>query len=234
MPTVNQIISDVRNDLNRVNFNGYVPARYLHAKLIDTAKLFIKREADDRRLGLYPDIWVTTDKFDMEEADLIGCSDISIPKCTKVMKSKLKLPEIYTTRYGYLINISSIDYTRDYIQTTPREYVDKMARRYQNPNLRYFWIYNGHLIIPSSMVGSVTLRTMFCDKAQGLRLEGCKDPGCIKTLDQDFVAPGHLLDDIKSYTVQKIAGIRDKIPTGNNPDLNDAHEDSAASIQNKR
>lgn len=228
-PTVNQVISDIRNDLHSVNLDDWIPAKYIHNKLLDTAKLFIKREGDDRRFQLYPSIWVTIDEFEMIESDLIGCSDISIPYCTKVMKSKLQLPAIYTTRYGYLLNISSVDFNKNYIQTTPRIYSQIKSRRYQNPGLRYFWIYNGYLIIPESMVQSVTLRAVFCKKDEGLKLENCRESGCIKLLDQEFTVPGHLLDDIKSYTIQKIAGIREKILPSEYPHLNQLEKKSPVS-----
>jgi hypothetical protein len=220
MPSVNQVISDVRQDLNRVNLDGYIPAKYLHSKLLDTTKLFIKREADDRRLYLYPDIWVTINNFELISTPLIGCTDIAVPNCTNVMRSKIKLPDIYTTRYGYLINISSLDFTRNYTQITPRDYVKIKSRRFQNPALRYFWIYNGYLVIPEAMVESVTIRAIFCDKAQGLRIEMCGDNGCIKTLEQDFTAPGHLLDNIKQYTVQQLT-IKDKLQPDTYPNLNE-------------
>lgn len=229
MPTVSQVISDVRQDLNSVSFDGYIPAKYLHSKLMDVASLFIKREADDRRLYLYPSIWVTIDDLEMEEVPLIGCSDIDVPKCETVMKSLKKLPEIYTTRYGYLANISSLDYTKNYVQTTPKDYLKIVNRKYQNPNLRYFWIYNGYLIIPNAKVRSLVLKAMFRDKAQGLRIEGCKDPGCIKTLEQEFVAPPHLLKEIKNATVLEIAGVRLKIQQDNYPNLNTDEKDSKLS-----
>lgn len=228
-PTVAQVISDVRNDLNSVSLDGHLPSRYLHNKLIDTAKLFMKREADDRRIQQYQSIWVTVDSFEMEETPLVGCSDIPIPSCTKVMKSKLQLPAIYSTRYGYLLNISSVDYNREYMQFTPRAYAQAKTRRYHNPDKRYFWIYNGYLIIPDSLVQSVTLRAVFCYKDQGLKLDSCNDPSCIRLLDQEFTAPGHLLDDIKSKTVQVIAGIRDKIPSDEYPNLNSLEKNSPLS-----
>jgi hypothetical protein len=224
MPTVSQVISDVRQELNAVSLDGYIPAKFIHSKLLDAAKLFIKREADDRRLYLYPNVWVTIDDLELAETELIGCADIAVPYCTKIMKSTVRLPEIYTTRYGYLLNISSVDYTRNYIQTTPKQYNSIKNRKYQDPNLRYFWIYNNHLVIPEAMVKSVTLRAMFCDKAQGLRIEGCKDPGCIKTLEQEFTVPGHLLDNVKDYTVQKIAGVKLKIPKDEYPNLNEGRK----------
>jgi hypothetical protein len=228
-PTVNEVISDVRNDLRAVTLDDYVPAKYLHHKLLDTAKLFMKREADDRRLQLYPSIWVTIDQFEMEESTLIGCSDISIPHCEKVMKSKFQLPAIYTTRYGYLLNISSLDYSRDYTQITPKDFANTKTRRYQNPNKRYFWIYNGYLIIPDSFVQSVTLRAIFCNKAEGLRLDSCTEPSCIRLLSQEFTVPGHLLDDVKSATIQKIMAGRLRIQPDEFPNLDSLEKKSPVS-----
>lgn len=228
-PTVNQVISDVRNDLNAVNLDDYIPARYLHNKLLDTAKLFMKREADNMKLQLYPSIWVTIDNFEMEDSTLIGCSDIAIPKCDRVMKSKLQLPAIYTTRYGYLLNISSVNYGREYTQITPREYAAIKNRRYKDPNKRYFWIYNGYLIIPDAMIETVVLRAVFCDKAQGLRLDACTEPGCIMLLDQEFTVPGHLLDDVKNATVQKILASRKQIQPDEYPNLDSLEKKSPVS-----
>lgn len=228
-PTVNQVISDIRNDLRAVNLDDYIPAKYLHNKLLDTAKLFIKREADNMKLQLYPSIWVTIDMFQMEETTLIGCSDVAIPKCDKIMKSKLQLPAIYTTRYGYLLNISSLDYNRNYTQITPRDYANIKTRRYQDPNKRYFWIYNGYLVIPDAMVESVTLRAVFCDKAQGLKLEGCGTSSCIRLLDQEFTVPGHLLDDVKNATAIKILSGRQRVQPDEFPNLDSLEKKSPVS-----
>lgn len=228
-PTVNEVISDVRNDLRAVTLDEYIPAKYLHNKLLDTAKLFMKREADNMKLQLYPSIWVTIDSFEMEESSLIGCTDISIPKCDGVMKSKIKLPAIYTTRYGYLLNISSLDYDRNYTQITPREYSTIRNRRYKDPNKRYFWIYNGYLIIPDSLVETVTLRAVFCDKSQGLKIDSCLDPSCIRLLDQEFTVPGHLLDDVKNATIQKILGGRMRITPDEYPNLDQNEKKSPVS-----
>ena len=219
--TVRQMISDVRQDLKSVNLDQFIPASYIHRKLIDTAALFIKREADNMRLQVYPDMWVTVDNLVMEESTLIGASDIFVPNCVKIMRSVKELPRIFTTRFGYVLNISSIDYSGDYFQTTPRDYNNKMNRRFQNPTQRYFWIYNNHLVIPNSFVQSLTLRALFANKADGLKLNGCDSLGCIRMLDQEFPAPSHLIDDIKKATVIDIASIREKLIPSEYPHMNE-------------
>jgi hypothetical protein len=230
-PPVKEVISDIRVDLRALTIDSYIPAKYLHHKLLDTAKLFMKREGDNMRFQMYPSIWVTINDLEMEEVPLVGCTDIAIPHCNTVMKSKLRLPDIYTTRFGYLIDINTLDYNTFAVwtQISPREYKTTKTRRYQDPSKRYFWIYNGYLIIPDSKIQSVTLRAVFCDKAQGLRLEACGEPTCILTMDQEFTVPGHLLDDVKNATVQKIMGSRDRIPPNEYPNLNENKKNSPVS-----
>jgi hypothetical protein len=211
----------VRQDLKSVNLDQWIPAAYIHRKLIDTAALFIKREADNMRLQVYPDMWVTVDNLVMEETTLIGASDIFVPNCVKIMRSVKELPRIFTTRFGYVLNVSSIDFSGDYVQTTPRDYNNKMNRRFQNPKQRYFWIYNNHLVVPNSFVQSLTLRALFANKADGLKLNGCDSLGCIRMLDLEFPAPSHIIQDIKNFTVQSIASIREKIPRSEYPNLNE-------------
>lgn len=218
-PTVRQMISDVRNDLNSINLDQWIPAKYIHQKLIDTTALYLKREADNMRLQEYPDIWVTVDELVMEESELVGASSIPVPSCSRIMKSVKKLPRIFTTRFGYTLNLSSIDFSGDYIPVTPREYNTKKNRRYQDPTKRYFWIYNNHLVVPDSFVESFTLRAIFANKAEGLALNGCEAMGCIRMLDLEFPAPGHLLSDIKKGTVIEISSIREKIISSQYPHL---------------
>jgi hypothetical protein len=227
--TVREMISDVRQDLHSVNLDEWIPASYIYRKLVDTAGLFLKREADGMRTQLYPDIWVTVDDLEMEESELVGAYQINVPDCTRVMVSKKPLPRIFTTRFGYLANISSIDYSGDYIQSTPRDYNSKQGRRYKDPTQRYFWIYNGHLLIPKSFVKSVTLRAIFANKKQGLELNGCGDDICLSTLDYEFPVPGHLLSDVKKATVIEIASTREKIVPSEYPNLNELVKKSPTS-----
>jgi len=227
--TVGEMISDVRQDLHSVTLDQWLPAAYIYRHLIDNTGLFLKREADGMRMQLYPDIWVTVDDVEMEESQLVGAYGIDVPNCTRVMISKKPLPRIFTTRFGYLANVSSIDYSGDYIQTNPRDYNNKQNRKYQNPTQRYFWIYNGKLLIPRSFVKSVTLRAVFANKKQGFDLNGCDVDNCRSTLDYEFPAPGHMLSDIKKGTVIEIASTREKITPSEYPNLNELKKVSPTS-----
>lgn len=218
---IREIISDVRNSLRSVSLDDWIPGKYIYFKLKGVAALFIKREADDKRLFRYTELWSTIKCLKMEEEDLINCCDICIPNCKKVMKSKDKLPEIYSTRYGYLMNVTSVDYDRDYTPVTPQQYKYTRSREFQDRRKRYFWIENGYLIIPDSMVSVVTVKAMFINKAEALKLDDClKTDDCIRFMDQEFVAPEHLLQDIKSATISEILGTNRKLQQDELSNLN--------------
>lgn len=222
MQTVREVISEVRIDLRANNIDEWVPSKYLHSKLQDAASLFIKREADDKRLQKYMDLWVTIDCLEMEEVPLIQCCDLDIPNCKTVMRSKKKLPDVYSTRYGYVLTVSSVDYGRNYTATTPREYQYILNREFVDKSKRYFWIENGHLIIPGSMVQNVRVRGMFLNKAEAVRFNVCGDDstGCVNLLDQEFVAPEHLLKNIKDATVAAILNSYKQLQQDELPNLN--------------
>lgn len=202
-----EIISDVRNSLRSVNLDDWISGKFIWFKLKGFAALFIKREADDKRLFRYTELFTTIKCLKMVEEDLIQCCDIRIPSCKKIMISKKKLPEIYSTRYGYLMNITSVDYEKDYIFTTPQQFKYTHSREFNDKSKRYFWLENGHIIIPiisETQAGPVrvTVKAMFPNKAEVLKLDECSESNdCIRFLDQDFVAPEHLLQDIKNATI---------------------------------
>lgn len=204
-----EIISDVRNSLRSIDIDSWLPAKYIYFKLRGITALFIKREADDKRLYRYTDLYSTIKCLKMEEANLIDCCNVCIPNCKKVMISKADLPEIYSTRYGYLMNVTSVDYDKDYIPVTPQQFKYTQSREFNDKSKRYFWLENKKLVIPiisetQNGPQRVTVKAMFANKADALRIDECVDTPCVRFLDQEFIAPVHLIQDIKNATIIEI------------------------------
>lgn len=205
--TLREIISEVRNSLRAVNLDDWIPGKFIYFKLKGFASSFIKRDADSKSFYKFADLWTTIKCLKMVEEDLINCCDIRIPSCRKVMISKDKLPEIYSTRFGYLLNVSSVDYEKDYIYTTPQQFKYTQEREFIDPRKRYYWITNSRIVVPIVSEGQLgperlTVKGMFPNKAEALKLDQCLDSDdCIKFLDEEFIAPDHLLQDIKNATV---------------------------------
>ncbi len=205
MITVGEFISEVRNDLRSVSVDEWIPGKYIHHKGKGFASLFIKREADDKRLHKYTNLWTTIPCLELVEDDLANCCHEFIPNCVKVMRSKEKLPEIYSTRFGYLIQVYSMDYSKHYILSSPSQYKLTLNREFQDPRKRYCWIENDYLIIPDVMVTNVAVKAMFTDKSKALALScDASKNDCISLLDEEFVIPEHLIADVKNATVKNL------------------------------
>lgn len=228
-----EIISEVRNSLRAASLDDWIPGKFIYFKLKGLAALFIKREADEKRLFRYTELWATIKCLEMVEDDLVNCCDITIPNCTKVMRSKEKLPEIYSTRYGYLLNVTSVDYDKDYIPVTPQQYKYTKSREFNDTRKRYYWLENGYLIIPDSMVSVVTVKAMFTNKAEALKLNMCDNAettDCPNFMDQEFVAPEHLLQDIKNAAVLDILGTNRRMQQDELSNLNSNEKSNPTSI----
>jgi len=167
----------------------------------------------------YTDVW-THICVEMVEDDLVNCCNLSIPSCTKVMRSKEKIPEIYTSNYGYLMNVTSSDYVRDYNPTTAQQYKYIKSREFQDRTKRYFWFNNGHIVVPDSMVAFLNIQAMFINKAEALRIDCNNANACIRLLDVDFTAPPHLWDNIKDATTIDIAKTYEQIQPDEMQNLN--------------
>lgn len=221
MSTVRQVISEVRTDTRLGSIDEWLPSAYIHSKLIGYAGVFIKRDAEKRAMNVFSDIWTVIECLEMEEIDLIQCCDIDIPNCKTVMRSKKELPKAFETWTGYLLSVSSVDYGTDYLYTTPRGYKYTVNREFVDKSKRYYWIENKRLIIPGSMVERVRVKGMFTNKALAVRMNcASEEDACINFLDQQFVAPEYLLQNIKDAAVLSILKSVKGLPQDEFPNLN--------------
>jgi hypothetical protein len=230
---IGDLISEIRNDIRALNIDDFIPPKYIFNKLKGYCSLFIKRDSDNRRLFKLNNLWTTITCLSLQKSSLIQCCDIDIPSCKSVMKSVLQLPELYSTIYGNLINVTSVDGSTVYLQSSPNQYKDLFNREYYNKKQKYFWIENNYLIIPDTEVEVVTVRGMFINGAEAKKLNNCEkqiassnsnsNKNCTSILDEEFVCPDYLLAVVKQETLKDILNgfkriIVDEVPNGNNSD----------------
>lgn len=219
---VREFISDIRNSLHSINLDDWIPGKFIHNKGLGYASLFIKREADDKRMYKYTNLFTPVSML-MEEKALIQMGSDLVPNCKKVMKAKVDLPTMYSTRHGYLMNVTSVDYGKDYIPTTPQQYKYVKSREFQDLSLRYFWLENNRIIIPDALVQQITITGMFQNRAEALRIGNCD---CFPLLDQEFIAPEHLLKDIKDATILDLMKTYRSINSDEYPNLNENEKEN--------
>lgn len=221
--TNRQIISDIVHDLRALNIDDRVSKRYILHKLRDYAALYIKRDAEARRILGIDDLWTDVQCVELCEAPITDCCDIELGECDMVMRTRHKLPESIETLYKNLIQVFNVKYAKEFKQITPQEYKDILVREYKDNRIKYFWIQNGYLIIPDAMITTINIRGIFIDPQEAKKLSSCSEENedsCISKLDQPFVCPDYLLGIVKQETLKDLFGFRQRQIVDENPNLN--------------
>lgn len=208
-------ISAVRILLNSVNLDDWIPAKLIHRRLTDKTGLFLKREADDKKLQHYFNIWLPV-SLKMTEQPFATVPNYDVVSTVTVSE---KLPPVFSSKYGYLMKVSSIDFGRDYIRTTPEDYKSILSREFTDPNKRYFWMSDNKIVTPHS-VKNIIVRAVFIDQAQAKKIDADYDNECILLMDEELSIPEHMFDDVTKAAAMDIAGLYKKIIPDQSPDLN--------------
>jgi len=205
--TIREIISLVRNELNTITLDDRISNRYIYSKIITYSDIIIKRESDSRRLFNNTNIFSVDECFKLKESKLVNCTTVYIPNCATVMKSVDKLPTFYSSIYGNLLLVSTLDESNRFEQTTPENFKNINNREFK-PRTGYYWINDGYLVIPNSEVEAVKIRWV-----------SKKEVNEITSLDEKIGIPEWLTSDIIRMVVTDIRNMR-AIPKDENPDMN--------------
>lgn len=220
--TNRQIISDIVSDLRANNIDDRVSKRYILNKLRDFAALFIKRDADSRRLLSISDLWTEVPCVEFCEVPLVDCCNIDIPSCKTVMRSVKPIPETYETMYKELLQIFNPEFAKEFRQITAQEYRDVTTREFIDKRIKYFWLSNGYIIIPDALVRIATIRGVFVNPAEAKKLSACaeSDETCPALLDQPFVCPDYLLPVVKQEVLKDLFNFYKRNVLDESPNIN--------------
>lgn len=207
---IKNFTSQVKGDLNALSFDDYLSDEYIYEKGLSNFEMIIKRESDNRKLWNDSKLFKTIECFEMEQVSANICN-ISIP-CKTVCRSVKPLPELFSTSYGSLLQVTDIFGEKVFKETIPSRYTSSINRGVKSKNT-YYWIQDGYLIIPGEdCIGSVQIRGMFKNQIEIGK--------CQSMLDVDFPIPKYLESTIIDLTVQKIFATKKRIPLDENTDLN--------------
>ena len=145
--------------------------------------------------------------------------------CTKLTRTKDKIPETFSGYYGNLIKqVASINFGQfyDFIRS-PRLWKDIQNRPFKDNRIKYYFFINGYIYIPNSDVESIRVEALFKNKWEvdilnKKQCSTCKE-GCVKPLDYEFVCPDYLLNPVQTETVNKLIN-KFNIPIDERIDLN--------------
>jgi len=202
---IKEFIAQVKEDLNSLAFDDYVPDEYIYEKAMNIFDLIIKRESDGRKLWSDSKIFTIIKCFEMEETSATFCGESL--SCSTINKSVSPLPLTYN---GSTLQITDIFGNFIYKESSPSKYNISVNRGVPVRG-GFYWIENGYLVIPGESVPNVQLR---------LITKSYKQTECQSMLDVQFSIPDYLQSAVVDATVKKILETRKRIPIDENTDLN--------------
>lgn len=222
-----EIVSEIVNDLRALNIDDHISSRYVLSKLKGFLALYIKRENDQRRLYNYDNIWLTVPCVKMIPSNDVECCGIRIPKCKTWMRSEKPIPELYLTGFGPAFKeVQSMRGDIIYYKSTVRDFEKASKRRWKSKETKYFWLENGHLVIPDSEIEYVTIIGYFKDRKKAKLLSECpekmcdtQDITCLLPMEEEFDCPDHLLAQIKQDTITNLFNFYKRVVVDDIPNL---------------
>ena len=215
--TLRQFIGQVRGTLNSWNLDDYIPNKLIILIGQSYADLFIKQDADNRKLLNSLNNITVYDCFALEDYDFTDCSNLTYQKCKSLKRSVKKLPELYVTNTNFnLIVVTSVDRSVVYTPTNILNYANILNRQFKSKT-KYFWIENGYLIIPDSDIEQVAIYAY--SKPIGL-IDTKNKNNCFNYLDQEFKIPSYLVANVIKYTLQDLANYNKRMIKDENSNLN--------------
>lgn len=219
MSTFRKIASDITNDLKANNLDDHISYRFIISKLISSAEVFFKQDAESRKLFDINTLWKDLYCIELEDVDIINCH-FDIGGCKQIKKSTQKLPQTYQTSYGNVIKIMSLNYSKTYKQIRPEQYSFYTKRKFQLPQTGYFWIIDDYLYIPNSDVEAVRSIGIFKNTNNVNIFNGVDGAECVSFLDAEFNFPDYIITIAKKDILESLANVTKRTIVDNNPNLN--------------
>jgi len=221
--TNREIISQIRESNEFMQYDHIVTDRYLLSLINKFGLTVLRREANNRRFTNTSNIPMSVKCFAMKQVPLAECVDYNSDKT--IVRSVYKLPQVEQGYYGYLINIFDIEQGREILATTPKNYINILKRKFKPSNL-FFWIQDGYLYIDSPDIEKVRVNAIFTDYAPNLQeIDECIEsdcetcPDCFEPLDMSFKFPGYLVSDIVNAVNQELGATHQRYVKDHTDDL---------------
>jgi len=235
-----QFISDIQTSIRAISSDAYIPPRFVYYEAQNIISDFLKKDNDaKKKLARLSDGWSEIDCIELEEVPVIECADVDVRLCDKMMKSKFKLPEVYSFSYGNIINhVASINFSYFFDPVNPRQWNNIQKRQYKDKNKYYYFILNNYLYVPVPKgndlpVEIVRVKAYFMDQfkvEEYKTLKDCKDckhpDNCKSPLDYEIVIPSYLISDVKKELINRLASVYLKINPDNYPNLSNSASDA--------
>ena len=126
MGSIREFISSVRNSLDSVVQDTMLSGEHIYNVGITYASLFLKREADSKKIYKNTSGFLHIDCVDLKEVSMIECKEYKIP-CSRVMRSKLPIPTPMMSSFGSIIMVYNLTGEKEYSETNIASYKNQLS-----------------------------------------------------------------------------------------------------------
>lgn len=211
MQTIRSVVSDITNELNSYRLDDRISYRYIKNRLFDAAAIFIKQDAENRRLYKLSELWSKPQCFELETVQFSDCSS-----CNSIKRSKKKVQSTYQTGFGNTLKVFNSNMSGEYNNTTPSSYTNISNRAFK-PKVGYYWLSDDYIYVPDNdEIDEILVVGIFKEGLDTTDEEGT----CKKPLDFMFSFPDYIISLAKTQVITDIVSKHIQIPVDERPDDN--------------
>lgn len=202
--TLKQVLSDLSSDIKALNIDDRLSYRFLASKFKDKIQVFIRQDARSRELIRESNIWKTIRCVDLKDANNIDCDCVLDDIDNTLKKSQIKIPEAYSTTYGNLIKVFTLDGSQEYKEIKGYQNKDQSNREYGSG--KYFWLEDKYLCIPNTTLKAVKV-LIIAKNPQEVDIINKDISPCVSPLETELNYPSYLITVAKQEALKEISGV---------------------------
>ena len=223
--TNGELVSRVINDSRAYTKDGHISKRHVLRIARNKSAFYLAQKLGQKSLDRDTSLVTCIPCFEMEKVSTVSCGIVSFRKCGSLMKSKNKLPDLISTKFGQsVISVISLDGS---VEFDPLVNASDYKRNKSRPNASfiadksYYYLKEGYLYLPDSTTEVVEPCVITTNPEEIAEISGCEDceQNCESVWDMEFIATDSILEPVISETINEIVGIMKRIPEDENPNL---------------
>lgn len=226
--TNTELVSRIVNDVRALNKDEHISRRSILHIAKNKAKFLISQKLRDKSLYREDNLFSTIKCFNLKKDDIVKCDIIEFRKCSSIMKSKSKLPELVFSKFGSsIVSVTTIDGMTEFLPMNLTKYRLNTKRRFSKfISQNYYYVRDGYLYLPDTEIKSVdvTLLTLNTDEVE--EVSGCSecDP-CKSIWESEFICSDKLLEAVIQDTLQEVLSTFRQITPDENPNMTELQRD---------
>ena len=219
MITNAEFVSRVINGVNATTKDDHISRRYILSIGRNKATTYIAQKLTDRTLQRESKLFQTINCFELEKIDKVKCDIVEFRRCDILMKSKLPIPSVVSSRYGEaILLVTSVDGMVEFDYSSISD-IKRNSQREFGHLVQNYYIHNNYMYIPNYEVEAVDIDILTLQQKEAVEANSCKKcDKCKSVWDYEFICPDRLLDAIVRETIQEIFG-KKSIPVDEQPNL---------------